>query len=194
MKKAIFPMMLPLLFACNNQSEKTDNNAAQADTNAVKLVLQSENLISPGEGIGQLVIGMPADSAIAWLGQPDSSDAAMGSALMAWHSKDANRYRTAIFAGRNMGNDEVSRIKRIMVEAPMYKTADDIAAGVSLATIEKNYSLKRIDDPTAQSKKLLVFDDVNKGICFDIDSVSKLCKAITVHKAGDSASTYINMR
>ena len=193
MKRIFALILLPVSFACNNGTDNKPNNMLPADTTVITPVPKAEELINPGNGIGKFVIGLPTDSAIALLGQPDSSDAAMGSALMSWYAKDANRYRTAIFAGRNMGNDEVSRIKRIMVEAPGYKTADGIAPGVSMAEIEKYFQLKQVNDPVAQSKGLLVYDDIEKGIIFDIDSVSKLCKAITVHKAGDSASTYINM-
>ncbi|QEC43954.1 hypothetical protein [Pseudobacter ginsenosidimutans] len=80
-----------------------------------------------------------------------------------------------------------------MEEATGFKTADGIAPGVSLPEIEKKYQIKQVDDPVARSKVLLVYEGINKGIIFDIDSISKTCKAISVHKAGDSASTYINM-
>ncbi|MBO9633784.1 MAG: hypothetical protein J7578_11765 [Chitinophagaceae bacterium] len=194
MKKTIVPICLLGLLACNNQGVD-ENRSDRKDS--VKLgsisTPSSGQLIKPGYSIGHLVIGSSTDSAIAILGSPDSSDAAMGSALMAWYSKDANQYRTAIFAGRNMGNDEVSRIKRIMVSSPWFTTADGIATGSSLEAIEKKYSLKPVDDATAKSKGLMVFDDTEKGIAFDIDTASKICKAISVHKPGEGASSYINM-
>lgn len=39
----------------------------------------------------------------------------------------------------------------------------------------------------------MVFDDVGKGIAFDIDAVSKICMAISIHKPGEAAFPYINM-
>lgn len=196
MKHILIGILLPILFACNNQQADNADKSADtrhADTTVVTPAPQHTVLITPGKSIGRLEIGLATDSAIVWLGKPDSSDAAMGSALMSWYLNDNNKYRTAIFAGRNMGNDETSRIKRVMVSAPSYKTADGIATGASLAEIEKLYKVKQVDDATAKSKGLLVYDDVERGIVFDIDSVSKICKAITIHKAGESSSTYINM-
>jgi len=186
-------MIMPLMFACNSPANKATTDFATTNTSAAEPVVKPDQLITPGKGIGHLTIGLPVDSAIARLGRPDSSDAAMGSSLIAWYSKDASKYRTAIFAGRNMGNEEVSRIKKIMVSSPWFKTKDGIATGATLADIEKNYKLKQVDDFTAQQKGLLVLDDIDKGITFDIDSISKKCMAITVHAAHESPGTYINM-
>lgn len=190
MKNLFVLTALAFIIACNDQPE---SKPVPPETATVEAVPGPEQLITPGTGIGHLVIDQPVDTAIAKLGQPDSSDAAMGSALMVWYSKDANRYRTAIFARRNMGNDEVSRIKRIMVSSPWFKTSDGIGAGSSMAAIEKIYRMKKVEDPSAAGKGLWVFDDASRGIAFDIDSISKICKAVSVHASGDSAATYINM-
>ncbi|WP_146198712.1 hypothetical protein [Pararcticibacter amylolyticus] len=194
MKKCFLIMLLPVLFSCNNPAGKSAAGSGTTDSAEINGKISPGQLIIPGEGIAHLTIGLPVDSAVARLGRPDSSDAAMGSALMAWYSKDANRYRTAIFARRNMGNEDVSRIKMIMVNSPWFKTKDGISTGTALAAIEKNYSLKHVDNASTRQKRVQVFDDINNGIAFDIDSGSKKCIAITVHAAGDSSGTYINMR
>lgn len=186
-------LIVPLLFACNSPADKKTTDNTVTDTVADAPEIKPDQLISPGKGIGHLTIGLPADSAIAKLGKPDSSDAAMGSALMAWYSKDANKYRTAVFARRNMGNDEVSRIKLIMVSSPWFKTGDGVATGTTLADIEKSYQLKPVENTTAAKKGLLVFDDNTKGITFDIDSASKKCVAITVHPANDGSGSYLDI-
>lgn len=194
MKKLFLIMMVPLLFACNSPADKKATDSATTDTTvAIETEVKPEQLISPGKGIGHLTIDLPVDSAIAKLGKPDSSDAAMGSSLMAWYSKDAHKYRTAVFARRDMGNDEVSRIKLIMVTSPWFITEDGVATGTSLTDIEKSYQLKPVDNATAAKKGLLVFDDNAKGITFDIDSASKKCVAITVHQANEKPGSYINM-
>jgi len=177
------------MFACSTPADKptTDSTAAFA------VKINPDQLISPGKGIGQLAVGMPADSAIARLGRPDSSDAAMGSALMVWYSKDANKHRTAVFSSMNMGNEAFHRIKRIMVSSPWFKTEAGLGAGAAMAEIEKGYQLTKVEDVSAQQKGLLVYADTEKGISFDIDSVSRICKAITVFSPKDGAGSYINM-
>lgn len=130
-------MIIPLLFACNSPANKAKTDSHTAKTIVEKEQVTPNRLITPGKGIGYLTIGLPVDSAIARLGHPDSSDAAMGSALMTWYSKDAAKYRIAILIRRNMGIEEVSRIKMIMVSSPWFKTADGITTGASLADIKK---------------------------------------------------------
>lgn len=189
MNKILLLLSISLLSACSNSAEKptTDSTAAFA------VNITPAQLITPGQGIGQLNIGMPVDSALAKLGQPDSSDAAMGSALMAWYSKDAHRYRTAVFSSMNMGNENFHRIKRIMVSSPWFKTEAGLGAGAAMAEIEKSYQLKKVEDVSASRRGLLVYADNDKGISFDIDSVSRICKAITVYSPKDGAGSYINM-
>jgi len=181
------------MLACNSPANKATNDPAATNTSAADSTVKPDQLITPGKGIGHLSIGLPVDSVIVRLGRPDSSDAAMGSALMAWYSKDAGKHRTAVFASRNMGNEDVSRIKKIMVSSPWFRTHDGIATGAILADIEKSYKLKQVDDFTARQKGLQVFDDNGQGITFDIDSTSRKCVAITVHTAHEKPGTYINM-
>lgn len=186
-------MVAPLMMACNSPATKSSVDSTDTDSIALKAEIKPDQMIKPGQGIGHLTIGLPVDSAMAKLGQPDSSDAAMGSSLMAWYSKDTHKYRTAVFARRNMGNEEISRIKLIMVNSPWFKTEDSIGTGKLLTDIEKHYKLKPVDNATATEKGLLVFDDNDKGITFDIDKQSKKCVAITVHKAHDSAGSYLDI-
>jgi hypothetical protein len=196
MKKILNYVALPLLFACNSAVNKapidTISNAS-VDSIAAPPTVKSEQLIRPGEGIGQLAIGMPVDSAIALLKRPDSSDAAMGSTLMVWYSKDNHKYRTAVFAGMSEGNETVRHIKRIMVSSPWFKTNDNLAVGASLPDIQQTHRVKKVDDNVASQKGLVVFDDNEAGITFDIDSTSNKCVAITVHKKGEGTGSYINM-
>ncbi|TLU92128.1 hypothetical protein [Dyadobacter sediminis] len=195
MKIVFSTAIVMLMLACNKPADKA---SASTDTTgsgsaSAESAVKPDQLITPGKGIGHLTIGLPVDSAIVRLGSPDSSDAAMGSALLAWYSKDASKHRTAVFAGRNMGNDDVSRIKKIMVSSPWFKTSEGVAAGTSRTDIERNYTLKQVDDLTARQKGLQVFDDNDKGITFDIDSASGKCTAITVHTTHESPQSYINM-
>ncbi|UTA66488.1 hypothetical protein [Emticicia sp. 21SJ11W-3] len=178
-------LLFTTLLACNTPTDKPATKSAAEITPA--------QLISPGQSIGQLTIGMPADSALARLGRPDASDAAMGSALMAWYGKDAHHYRTAVFTSMNMGNENFHRIKRIMVSSPWFKTADGLGAGTPLAVLAEQFRLKKVADAAASQKGLLVYTAVGRGISFDIDSLTRICKAVTVHPADEQAAAYINM-
>lgn len=130
---------------------------------------------------------------ISKLGKPDKSDGAMGSSLMIWNSDDAQNERTAVFAGLSMGDATDKLVKRIMVSASEYQTKDGIATGATLSEIQENYKLEKVDDATAKDQGIVVYDDSKKGITFDIDDAINTCVAITVHKAGESPQSYINM-
>ncbi|KAA6438409.1 hypothetical protein FEM33_17120 [Dyadobacter flavalbus] len=193
MKILFSTVIIMIMLACNKPADKASVNTDTTASVSVESEVKPDQLITPGKGIGHLTIGLPVDSAITRLGRPDSSDAAMGSALMAWYSKDAGKHRTAVFAGRNMGNEDISRIKKIMVSSPWFRTGDGVATGTLLTDIKRSYTLKQVDDLTARQKGLQVFDDNEKGITFDIDSASGKCTAITVHTAHESPQSYINM-
>lgn len=190
MNKILLFTIISIFIACSSPADKPTNDSTD---NKAETTVTPAQLITPGKGIGQLAIGMPVDSALAKLGQPDSSDAAMGSALMAWYSKDASKHRTAVFSSMNMGNENFHRIKRIMVSSPWFKTEAGLGTGATLTEIEKNYQLNKVDNVSASQKGLLVFSDNSKGICFDIDSVSRKCVFITVFAAHESATSYIDM-
>lgn len=195
LKRFFIPLLIPFALGCNQPEKKTDKPAI--DTPSVAPVtVASEQLITPGESIGHLFIKMNADSAIALLGRPDSSDAAMGSAMMTWYSShDTKGYKTSVFAHRNMGGEDemTSRIKQIMVTSPWFKTIEGISTGKQLSDIKKYYTLKPVENYAAQQKKLAVYNDDSKGIAFDVDSLSGKCVAITIHAPGAGEGSYINM-
>ncbi|GAA4332862.1 hypothetical protein GCM10023149_39370 [Mucilaginibacter gynuensis] len=201
LKRTFVILFAPLLFACNQpdkKTETTDTSVANSADTAVATVKENtaNQLISPGQGIGHLRVGQPADSAIVLLGRPDSSDAAMGSSLMAWYAKhDRKGYRTAIFAHRNMGgkDENTSYIKKIMVNSPWFKTPEGLSTGAGLEDIKKAYTLKQVSSFTADAKKVIVYDDNAKGITFEVDSVSNKCVAIVVYKPNEGSGTYLDM-
>ncbi len=196
MKKTILTLLIPLaLAACTGTGDKKAADTSAAKSDEAKSV-PADQLITPGESIGHIKLGEPADSVVAVLGKPDSSDAAMGSALMTWFAKhDPQGYRTTIFAHRNMGSadEEASRTKRVLVTSPFFKTKEGLATGASLDKLSETYDLKRVNSLKAMQKDILVFDDVKNGITFDIDSSSRKCVAITVHVPGDSTARNLNM-
>jgi hypothetical protein len=198
LKRVFIPLLIPVLFACNQPAKQasttTDSDTtAAADTGTFVKEIPADQLIVPGRSIGHLVIGSATDSVIAVLGKPDGGDAAMGSSLAYWDGKGESKgYRTSVFSHRNMGgkDENTNRIKQVRVTSPWFKTIEGTATGLTLQQISEHYNLK----PVTTYKQLKVYDDVNAGIAFDIDSVSKKCVGIIVHVPKDTVGAYLNIR
>jgi hypothetical protein len=135
-------------------------------------------------------------TAIKVLGKPDSSDAAMGSSLMVWFAKhDPQGYRTSIFSHHNYNDkdDAANRIQKVLVTSPWFKTADHMGVGSSADAIKKNYILKPTATYNASGNKVQVYTDPDKGISFEIGKTTQKCIGVVVHKAHDTAGSYLNM-
>jgi hypothetical protein len=121
-KNSLIILLLAGLLSCSQSAQKqatadtteagaTDtmltNQSIVDDSAADKLIasdtstsspVAADRLISPGKGIGHILIDQDLELALKQLGKPDSSDAAMGSSLMVWFAKhDTKGYRTSIF-------------------------------------------------------------------------------------------------
>lgn len=167
---------------------------ASTDTTTTKTTVASQ-LIIPGKGIGDIILNDDVANIIKQLGKPDSSDAAMGSALMVWYAKhNTTGYRISIFSHHNMGgkDEAVSHIQKILVTSPEFKTTDGISTGAVKDEIAKRYTLKPIGNYNNKDGKVQVYTDMDKGISFEINASGK-CIAIVVHKAHDTAAAYLNM-
>ncbi|MEN0056087.1 MAG: hypothetical protein AAGC65_20585 [Mucilaginibacter sp.] len=202
------------LFACN-QSPKKDSAADQsadtgkvqqpllndstapspASTDTSKIKTTSTQLIVPGRSIGNIQLNEDVANVSTTLGRPDSSDAAMGSSLMVWFAgHNPAGYRTSVFAHRNMGaKDEIiSRIRKILITSPAFKTAEGLGVGSPEADIKKSYDLKPTSDYKNKNGKVQVYTDMDKGISFEIDATGK-CVGVVVHQLHDTAAAYLNM-
>lgn len=219
-KNSVLILLIAGLFACNSSTQmQTAPDSAKTGTSDTSLTssvavqdsatnkliasdtstsqtVPADRLIMPGKGIGHIMVNEDIETAIKLLGRPDSSDAAMGSALMVWFAKhDRKGYRTSVFAHRNMGgkDEAVSRIQKILISSPWFKTADGVGVGSSLAAIKKGYTVKSTLGYNTQTGKVEVYTDLDKGISFEVDKTGDKCVAVVVHKAHDTAATCINM-
>jgi hypothetical protein len=176
-----------------DKNDTTIHHAMASDTSVAK-TSQSDWLITPGKSIGHIVLNDDVQNTIKQLGKPDSSDAAMGSALMVWFAKhDPAGYRTAVFSHHNMGGKEtVSHVQKILVTSPQFKTNDGLGVGSTKQDIQKIYTLKPTGNYTKKAGKVQVYTDLAKGVSFEIDGSGK-CVSVVVHKANDTASAYLNM-
>ena len=183
--------------SCKQKSSTTSGNTVpdEPDTTEVRAI-PSEQLITPGNSIGHIRLEGSVDSVIQLLGRPDSGDAAMGSQLATWYAGHKRTgYQTSIFSRRNMGNKDegISRIKKILVTSPWFKTAEYISTGNTMKDISKFYALKEGNGykaPNGQTIK--TYTDMAKGISFEIDEGGN-CIGILVHKPNSTADTYLNM-
>ncbi|MEO7213191.1 hypothetical protein [Mucilaginibacter sp.] len=190
----LFAMLLAV--ACKQKSsDAAGNNAPDLpDTTEVKAI-PAEQLISPGESIGHIKLEGSADSVVQLLGRPDTGDAAMGSQLATWYADhDSTGYQTSIFSRRHMGgkDEPVSRIKKILVTSPWFKTAEYISTGNNMKDIGKYYTLKEGNSYKAKGQTIKTYSDIAKGISFEIEEDGK-CVGILVHKSNSAADTYLNM-
>lgn len=219
-KNCLLILLMAGLFSCNQSTSKQTaadtaktgaadtsltDNAIVKDSAADKLIasdtatanpVSADRLISPGKGIGHIMVDDDAAQAIKVLGKPDSADAAMGSSLMVWFANhNAKGYRTSVFSRRNMGgkDENISHIQKILVSSPWFKTADHLGVGSAVEFIKKSYLLKPFTTYKANGHTVQVYTDADKGISFEVDNTTQKCVAVVVHKAHDTAATYINM-
>jgi hypothetical protein len=197
MKNSFLLLCCTALFACKQPAQKqnsADTTAQTADTAKAKNAITNK-LITPGRSIGDIVLSEDVANVSQLLGRPDSSDAAMGSSLMVWYAgHKTDGYRTSVFAHRKMGDKDeiISRIQKILVSSPQYKTAEGLGVGSSVDEIKKSYNLKPTSDYKNKEGKVQVYTDLDKGISFEIDATGK-CVGVVVHQLHDTAVAYLNM-
>ncbi|WP_183567956.1 hypothetical protein [Mucilaginibacter sp. SP1R1] len=185
------------LLACNQSAQKqnvNDTTRQAADTGATK-TSPADRLITPGRSIGRILLNENVANVSGLLGRPDSSDAAMGSSLMVWYAHHkASGYRTSVFAHRKMGTKDeiISRIQKILITSPEFKTAEGLGVGSAMDAIKKYYDLSPTSDYKNKDGKVQAYTDMNKGISFEID-VNNKCVGVVVHQIHDTAAAYLDM-
>jgi hypothetical protein len=196
MNRSILILLAGLLTAaCNNNSKSAlgDSHTAKNDsTKEVQNKLLSNNLIIPGESIGQTSINEDAATMVKRLGKPDAGDAAMGKALSIWYAgHDTTAHQTAIFSSRQMGTaDEASRIKQIRVTSPEFVTKNGIHVGSDLKQIGQYFELKKVAH-YAKGETNYDISESKEGIAFETDPSGK-CVAIMVYPKGErQIDTYL---
>ena len=181
--------------ACRQKGAQVNKNIADGPDTTDASAISTEQLISPGQSIGQIKLEGNLSDAIKLLGKPDSSDAAMGSELATWYAKhDTAGYHTSIFAQRNMGggDEDIAHIKKILVTSPWFKTADYISTGNTVEDIRKYYTLKEENSHTYKGQKITIYTDIAKGISFKVDDQGK-CVGILVYQPNSAVDTYLDV-
>ena len=157
----------------------------------------SNDTISPGISIGCIKLNETTDEVLKTLGQPDSSDAAMGKSLMQWFSKPTGKgidtavNSISVFISSNIGaKDEHRKITHIRITSPYYKTPEHVGFGSTLTFIKMQYPTLKKPAVTfsdkSTGKTVQIYDEVKEGIAFEINEETK-CIGITVHLPGKKA-------
>jgi len=206
MKQILSILLAFSICACNQKSKKSDIKLASAeikDSTRVSgkdsvtshaAVSKANDTIMPGKSIGHISLDEKTEDVIQALGQPDSSDAAMGKQMLSWYSKPTKKDTAVnsikIFAAANFGGkDEAARVRQVRITSPFFKTAEGIGCGSTIAFIKTQY--KDIKKASASytdrsGNPVMIYDDIKEGIAFEIGSNTK-CVGVTVHPRGHKA-------
>lgn len=185
-------LLLSLAVACNSATKKNTTESVVENTVVREEVreIPNDKLIVPGKQIGNLYLGQDMKEIFTLLGTPDDGDAGMGSVLTIWR-KDG----ISIFSSYRDSNMVVKAAKQIAVAAPEYATADHIHTGIKVRQLIDSWAGLKLSAVYVHEKSkdtLKIFDDVAKGIAFDIEQ--GVCSRIIIHAKGKSVQgTYLSM-
>lgn len=144
---------------------------------------QDDWLLVQGTSAGGIHLGEDADTIAKKLGKADFWDGAMQKQIMIWytdHNKKANG--VGIYAGRNAGIDEISRVMQIWVTSASFHTSQGLRTGMTLDEIKKSLTLKKTESYAYGGKNYTAYDSM-EGIAFETDETGK-CTAIIIQKKG----------
>lgn len=175
-------------------TDTSTNRVSNAAPDSVKSGTDSAWVLIPGVSAGSVKINEDASILNKQFGKPDGGDAAMGKAVSIWYSNhDTSDHSVAIYSSRNMGNDDIARIRQIRVTSPAFKTKEGAGPGMSLSEIRKHYTLNKTEDYTDKGTKYSVYDS-KEGIAFECEGSGR-CTAVIIHKPGKTEDgTYLKFR
>jgi hypothetical protein len=194
-------LLLTGLSACNpstqdqpktSSSERAASKDTASTTSPVELAKQDTAFqIIPGQRVGQISLGQSPEEVVKALGQPDSSNAAMGKALLTWFSQPdkAARQTVTVYTVREntgMANEQV-RVRQIRVTSPQFSIqGNHLGTGSSLSQIKQAYpAIKAVAYYVAEDKRrVYVYDVLQHGIAFEVPGPDSACVAITLHPKG----------
>jgi hypothetical protein len=164
-------------------------------------------VITPGVGIGRVLLGQRLDEVHASLGAPKLSDAAMGGRL--W---EIWRSGTAFDGKRQNGPEELeiyftrersdlggpSLVRQIRVTSPFFRTPSGVSIRSSFSEILESFPNLRTDEELTYAlsggrneKEFEMFVDRTRGIAFEFrngasadPTVSGYCRAVHVFRPG----------
>lgn len=177
------------------------NGARDADSTAPGLHSDSltaganDWILVPGEAAGHYKLNSDHALMQQELGRPDAGDAAMQKSVSVWYSNhDTTSNSVAVYASRDAGNDETSRVRQIRVTAPRFETVRGIRVGTPERDIRSHYEVKDVEQFKAKDGTMSKVLDSEEGIAFEIGA-DGICDAIIIHASGaERYGSYLKLR
>ncbi len=153
------------------------------------LAQAGDNLIIPGQSIGQTHLGRNGDLYLNKLPRPDGMDVGMSQTRQVWVSKKGGKRSDTLFihtvsnGALNVRPIQGVTIDDIRVTSPWYHTNDGLSTGSTRAQIRRRFPNAR---PVDGDRTL--YDDARLGIAFEFAqsaTAKSPCIAIMVHPPGD---------
>lgn len=214
MKKKVFIIGLLvivalLLFFCNEklnkntEPESTDpaNKESVMVAPAAKdtVIAQKANpkfRIVPGESIGDIHI-LHNTETLASLGEPTTSDSAMGKSWLTWAGKDGHELN--IYTTYKDSEMKEKVVKLVRSSSPDFATDSGAGTGKDAAVIKAAFpDLKEAATYTMKpgNGKVTIWDDAAQGIAFETAASNgkESCIAVIIHEKGKKVTdTYITL-
>lgn len=145
--------------------------------------------IIPGQSIGNVSLEQDSET-LAFLGDADLSDAAMGKAWLTWYSANSKlvngKSELNIFTTYKDGDMKEKVVRQIRITSPDFMTDSGIKTGMPFSEIEKLIPnpeyIGNFKNP-GSADRVELYDDTAMGIAFEILNTGseKTCVAIIVH-------------
>ncbi len=148
-----------------------------------------DNLIIPGQSIGQTHLGRNGDLYLKKLPRPDGMDIGMSQTRQVWVSKKGSQRTDTLFihtvsnGALNVQPIQGVTIDNIRVTSPWYHTHDGLSTGSTFSQIRHRFPNAH---PVDGDRTL--YDDAKLGIAFEFAqsaTAGSPCIAIMVHPPGD---------
>ena len=185
-------LLLIVLFSCFSCKDQDRLNTGEPQIIAADSVPKAKpvNLtIIPGKSIGNVSLDQNSEE-LAFLGQADLSDAAMGKAWLTWYSTNSKLVngKTELNIYTTYKDHEMKEkvVRQIRITSPDFKTESGISVGMPFSEIQKlvpNLDYTGHFQNPGTNDNVELYDDAAVGIAFEIlnDGSEKTCVAIIVH-------------
>lgn len=196
---AILLLMQSLFTACKKTEPDVLIPETHTDTIQAETVKPKPNTsVIAGESIGNIVLEMPVDQ-LAFLGEPDLSDAAMGKSWMTWYSDSSEavsgKYELNIFTNYKDDTMKQKVVRLIRATSPEF-LVDSIGPGAKMPEVRERFpDIRNVGDYAHGKTKdfISIYDDEPRGIAFEF--LNDSCVGIIIHpKENDVTLDYRTFR
>lgn len=188
-------VLVATVAACGRSNREDESTRSEADTLAADTTSIADSLlIVPGQSVGFYRLDDADSLLLKKLGKPDFSDAAMGKAVLVWHTDTGGgqSYPLSVFTSRDMGNDETARLKQIRITSPLFETRESLRVGSALQEITGVFAVRPRETYESNGASYSIYD-TRDGIAFEVDNTDH-CVSIIIHHQIDTLNSYLPLR